>query len=370
MKNTIQLTLILIAISIISCQKQDEYLIKGNLTGFPDSTMFYLRNLSTDETFDSAMIIAGKFELSGHLQNEPEDIDLVAIIDDKDIFTNLFIRNETVKVNGDITDFPWDVAITGSDTQDDFTYFRNLTKSFDIKKDSLKEDYYNLSIEEQQEKDEEIWDEIEQLDDTIRSLRIGYVKSHINTYPGIIFLGYFMRSFPKDTVQVLYDKLSDEIKASKYAKIVKVFLNEKIADIGDSYHDFKAINKDGDTINFSDLSGKYILLEFTTAYCGGCIQAARNLNKVKNTICDSVTIVSFYCDNNKDNWLMSINRENISWNSLWDGKGRYSETFIKYGVPGFPSFYLINPQGVIVDKGGAINGKSIDEMIERFLTKL
>jgi thioredoxin-related protein len=33
---------------------------------------------------------------------------------------------------------------------------------------------------------------------------------------------------------------------------------------------------------------------------------------------------------------------------VWDGKGDNSETSLKYGVTGFPTFFLINPEGKIV----------------------
>jgi hypothetical protein len=48
MRELIKLLALIFAISFYSCQKQNGYVITGNLTGFPDSTMIYLRNLSTD----------------------------------------------------------------------------------------------------------------------------------------------------------------------------------------------------------------------------------------------------------------------------------------------------------------------------------
>ena len=366
MKNLTQPILILFVIFTVSCQKQEGYLITGNLTGFPDSTMVYLRNLSTDEVFDSTLVIDGTFQLTGQLQDEPEQIWFNTIIDNKFIYANLLIGNEKIKIEGDIKDFPWDVSITGSRTQDDFNDLRDLTKSFDIKRDSLVQDFFKLPAEVQQEKGKEIWDQIRILDDTTYSLRVGYVKSHINTYPGIINLGYLKNSLPKDTVQALFNELSDELKACKYAKVIEIFLNDKISEIGDTYHDFEAFDKNGDTVKFSNLIGKYILLDFTAAYCGPCIQSAEEMRLINNTYSDSLEIVSFSGDPQKDIWLSSLKRDSVSWISLWDGKGRYSETSIKYGVQGYPTFFLLDTKGEIIDKWSGYGKGSLENKLKRF----
>ena len=179
-------------------------------------------------------------------------------------------------------------------------------------------------------------------------------------------MGYLKNSLPKDTVQALYNKLSEKIKASKFARVIEIYLNDKISEIGDRYHDFKALNKDGDTIKFSDISGKYILLDFTAAYCGPCIQSAEELRLIDKTYSDSLEIVSFSADSKKDIWLKSLKRDSVSWISLWDGKGTYSETIIKYGVQGFPTFFLINPKGKIIDMWSGYGKGLLENKLKEF----
>ncbi|MDR3094261.1 MAG: AhpC/TSA family protein [Bacteroidales bacterium] len=363
--------LILAAVTAVlfSCNQPNGYVIQGNLTGFPDSTMIYLRNMSSDETFDSALIINHQFELKGVLENVPEQIWLNTRIDNKLIYKNLLIGNEKIKVTGDIKDFPFNVQISGSKTQKDFDDLQDLTKSLEIQRDSLVQSYFRLSPEIQGEKGKEIGRKIRLIDDSIQKIRIEYVKSHTNAYPAVINLGYLKSAIPKDTVRVLYENLTNELKSSKYAKIVEVYLNEKISEVGDHYHDFEAFNKTGDKINFSDLiekTGKYILLDFTTTHCGPCIQAAEELRTIHQTYSDSLTIVSFSCDAKKEWWLKSLDRDSVSWVGLWDGKGTYSETYIKYGVWAFPSFFLINPHGKIISKWVGYNKGSLVNSLTRF----
>ncbi|MCT4590622.1 MAG: AhpC/TSA family protein [Carboxylicivirga sp.] len=358
--------LILLALIIVSCQKHKGYRITGNVSGFPDSTTIYLRNLSTDETFDSTTIINGQFLLQGHLQDEPEQIWLNARVDGEFIYTNLLIGNENITVEGDIKDFPWHVNINGSKTQDDHNALRDLTKSFNIEREKLVHYYFALPADEQQKRSNEIWGEIRVIDDTTRAIRIAYLKSHINTYPGIITLGYLKRSMPKDTVQKLFNQLTEELKASKYAKVIDIYLNEKISQIGDVCHDFEAYDKNDQLLKFSALKGKYVLLDFTTAHCGACIQSIEELHQINDSYSDSLQIVSFYGDAKKEFWLNSLERDSVSWLSLWDGKGRYSETYIKYGVQGFPTFFLIDPQGKIIDKWSGYGKGLLENKLKRF----
>jgi peroxiredoxin len=367
MRKPFKLIVILVAIASVSCQNQNGYVITGDLTGFPDSTMIYLRNLSTDETFDSTLMIGNKFQFKGKLQDVPEQIWVNTKVKNEFIYANLLIGNENIRINADIKDFPWNVKISGSKTQDDFNYLRDLTKSFEIQRDSIVQSFFILPPEVQQAKGKDIWGvQIKSLDDTIQALHIEYIKSHINTYTGIINLGYLKKALPKDTVQALYNQLNDEIKNSKYAKVIEVYLKEKISEIGDSYHNFKALDKKGDTIIFSNLIGKYILLDFTAAYCGPCVQSAEELRLIDRKYSDSLEIVSFSGDAKKDIWLNSLKRDSVSWKSLWDGKGTYSETCIKYGVQGFPSFFLIDPKGKIIDMWNGYGKGSLEYKLSRF----
>lgn len=357
---------LIIASIATSCNNQKGYVITGQLTGFPDSTMLYLQNLSTQDNFDSALIIKNKFAFRGYLQNEPEQIWLNTIVDGKFLYTNLLIGNENVSIKGDIKDFPLDVKISGSKTQEEYTYYQNLTKTLQIERDSLVKTFLALSPETQEIRGKEIWDKIKIIDDTTHAINVFYVKSHLNTFTGIIQLGYLKTSFTKDSLKAMYERLSPEIKASRYAKIIEIYLREKISEIGDQYHDFEAFNKDDKKVKFSELTGKYILLDFTSAGCGPCIQSAEDLRIIDETFSDSLIIVSFSGDSKKDLWINSLKRDSVTWISLWDGKGTYSETWIKYGVQGIPAFFLISPNGKIIDKWLGYGKGSLINKLKRF----
>jgi len=98
MKKSIFLTLIVVVVSVTSYHNLFGYVISGEITGIPDKTMIYLSNKSTDETFDSTMVINGKFRLSGILTEEPEEISFYSIVGEKYIHKYLIIGNENITV--------------------------------------------------------------------------------------------------------------------------------------------------------------------------------------------------------------------------------------------------------------------------------
>ncbi len=325
--------------------------------------------MATDAVFDSTTVENNSFKFEGHLSNPPEQIWLNARVDKKFIYTNLLIGNDNIKVKGDIADFPWNVDIKGSKTQEDFNYSQSLTKDYSIKRDSLVNEFMKLPQDKQQEIGAEIWGNIRNIDGIKKALRIKYIKSHPNTYTSVIELGFLKNQLPKDTIQKIFDKYTPEIKKSKYAKVVEVFLRENISKIGDKYHEFEGLNQKDENVNFSEIKGEYTLIDFTAAFCGPCIQAADELVEINKSYSDSLTIVSFSQDPKKDVWLKSLERDKVAWNSVWDGKGRYSETSIKYGIQGIPTFVLINPEGIIIDKWSGYRKGSILSHLEKKLSQ-
>ncbi|MEP1488629.1 MAG: TlpA disulfide reductase family protein [Algibacter sp.] len=360
-----------VLIPITACsqkqKKEEKYTITGQVSGVPDGTKFYLRNLSTDAVFDSTIVEKGHFKFMGELYSTPEQIWLTAKIDKKFIYTNLLIGNDEISINGDITDFPWNVDIKGSKIQENYGYSLSITKEYDIKRDSMLQALFKLPKEKQQEVEKAVWEKIRKLDKIGERLRIEYVKTHSNTYASVINLGYLKQKLSKDTIQQIFDKYSPEIKNSKYAKIIEVYLKEKISAIGDEYHDFEGLNQKDEKVKFSDIKGEYTLIDFTSAFCGPCILAADELVEINETYSNSLTIVSFSGDFKKDVWLKSLKRDKVTWNSIWDGKGRYSETSIKYGVQGVPSFVLINQEGIIIDKWTGYRKGSLIKRIKKNL---
>ena len=169
-----------------------------------------------------------------------------------------------------------------------------------------------------------------------------------------------------DSTKIYAKKLSDKMKSIKYANMIENKLAEKISEVGDYYHDFEAFDKYGERLKFSTLTDKYILLDFTSAFCGACRRTIPELKSIDKTYSDSLKIVSFWVLTPPEKWLKSLEQDSITWLSLWDGDRKGNSTQINYGVTAFPTFFLIDPKGIIIDKWLGYSEGLIKEKLKRF----
>ena len=155
MKLRINLIIIVLAFITSSFQEPDGYKITGSLTGFPDSTTLYLRNINTNEVLDSTIMIGNNFQFKGSLKSEPEQIWLYTSVNRVFYYANILLTNEHLKLNGDIKDFPRNLKITGSSVQDNYNEFKHLTREIENQRDSTSKGLFKLypnKIKTRQEK--------------------------------------------------------------------------------------------------------------------------------------------------------------------------------------------------------------------------
>ena len=82
---------------------------------------------------------------------------LCSTLGQKFYYTTLMMGNDTIQIKGDIKDMPFDLAITGSKTQDDHNMLIDLTKAGFKKRNQLMEDYVALKGDSVKIKSKQIW---------------------------------------------------------------------------------------------------------------------------------------------------------------------------------------------------------------------
>ena len=354
MKNCLW-TLGVLTLGLFACTSPEGYVIQGEFSGFPDSSMFYLANVRSGSTLDSARLIGGKFRMEGQLPEEPCIVRLGTILNSSRVFVQSMLGNEKVTVSGDLSDFPYQVTITGSKYSDQYVDFEKRTLHLRLQQDSLLKSYRALSAAERTSPSGiQLIESFQKLYEPIDSINRDYVCRYPDTYPSLTYLGRTMFDFSKDSVRMLFDQMSPELQNSSYAMPVRTYLETESVSVGGPYLDFEAEDQNGNRVrlsNFVGKDGKYLLLDFTHRWCQPCWQAAKEMRQMVDTYSDSLRIVSFSMDNNRSDWETALQRDSVCWTSLWsDEQLKKQSVSIPYQVRGYPTFFVIDPQGVVIHK--------------------
>ena len=342
-----------VIITFHNCSKTDKgYTIKGNVEGFADSTMLYLVNTDIDETIDSTYVIDGEFQFSGKVEAPVQFFIHTKYERGKPYYnTSFWVENSDISIEGTVQNFKY-VRVTGSKPQKIANILKKRTKPYIQKIDSLREIARKLYSNKEKAKEyRKVSKKIDELQNIRKKIIIDFIKEYPNSYEAIVNLKFLKSEIPKDTLRTIYENLDPKFRNSEHAKPIDIYLNSELVKVGEKFIDFTARTLEGSQFKLSDAIGdKYILLDFWGSMCGGCRLANKYLAREYSIMKDDLRIVSFSIDKNKQNLIKAAQEDSIQWTVVSDFKGMEGPTPIQYRVRGIPTFYIISPEGEIVEK--------------------
>lgn len=371
------ITILLLACCIQATQAQ-QYQIAAELTGFENGTKFYLANINTEKTIDSAVLINGKFTMKGKI-SKVSSLRLYSSDKNGSYFTNLLMGPEQIKIEANIKDFPWYVIVTGSKSQDVAKILNDQIKHLWQGRDSLMKIAIPLVMGKQSDSIKAITKplikKISLLDSTREAITGQFILKYLNSDAGLQQLYYKKKEYKKEVLDELIAKIKPEYKNSMFATLL--FNYQKVGKIlqkGDQFYDFAAKDLAGNSYQLSAYKGKYILLDFVETYCGPCMESAKDLEHLSKKYQNELQIISFYVETDPKIVQIGLDRDRPTWPAIWDGKGHDGEIKLKYGVSSYPTFVLIAPDGKIVMHSSGFakddDGKgSLEKEIDRLLQK-
>jgi len=165
----------------------------------------------------------------------------------------------------------------------------------------------------------------------------------------------------KKTIAILFVFLL-AIKAYPQSKPGKV-------DVGDKAFDIKGLDETGKEIKLSDYYGKkYILLNVTATYCDGCWRTYDHMNEAQEKYGDKLKVISFHLDDHIEQWNKIAKHSKIDFKctSIWktENKNQISKT---YQIDALPSFFIIDKEGIIVEKWAGISKIKMNWKLKKHL---
>lgn len=348
LKPNIILLLFLVICSFISCEERVDnkknYEINGTIENIPENTMVYIQY---DDFLDSTIIRGNRFKFTGEVkETERTRIYLKKVRKKIRFWLDNSIIN--IKTNDNLTEN----IILGGKAQEMANIHTSKNATIHNKIDSI-DNIFKIRKKELTTNDRNLL--ISKINEFAKESKENsklFIKEYPNSYESIYVLNANKSIWNKKTVKSLFSLMNMEIQETEYGKSVARYLElNKNPAIGEKYIDFKQQNILGQEVKFSDLKGKYTLIEFWASWCGPCRESYPKLKGIyKKYNNDGFEIVGVSLDENRDNWIKAINKDELNWNNVTDLMGNENEAVILYNVIGIPDNLLIDDKGIIIER--------------------
>ncbi len=343
---------------------EGEFLIEGELTNVPDSTVIQL--LKKDGklliTVQKDTVVNGKFAFQDTISGTvPQK--LLLLCADKgfpgmwlDVWTQ---SGRYTHITGNDCLLPLWKVYSDIAQQQAFNDFMALCPS--ERKRAMQwmaQEYDLFRAEKEQGLDWSKIDSLRALRDPLDSLIYLAELNHMKKAPVTSvwldkyqsfcsFLQYNQRFGHQDLIRSLYARMSEVDKSTETGQLITAYLNlPKAVNVGDEMVDGDLYDINGDIHHLAEFKGTYILLDFWSQGCGPCLQSLPEMEEITERYKGKMEVISISQDS-KDKWKEFIVQKRMKgnqWNELRKGNTGLGAA---YQVRGIPHYVLISPEGKV-----------------------
>lgn len=283
-------------------------------------------------------------------------------------------EDKKVTINGNAIDFYRSYTVEGSAGSTQLKEMDSvLRKSFE-QMDSLRKVFYN------KQGDPDIAAIGQQLDATAKGIeeaKISFVKEFIDRYPNSLAQLSAVQALAIDQHYELYKTVSKNLESRKDNEYVKQFngrvaelaareLAQKATAIGSPAPELNLTTPDGKPISLADFKGKITLIDFWASWCGPCRQENPNVVRMYNRFKNKgFEIFGVSLDKDKAAWEAAIAKDGLTWKHGSELNFWQSSFVPRYSIEGIPMTYLIDKDGIIIDKN--LRGAQLEKRLEELL---
>ena len=403
--------ILLIVVSINSCQEKSSYTFKGELSGIVEKGLVRLVDPISNEE-DTAEMVNGNFVINGQLE-QPKLYRLYIAVPNVPPFSTLksslvYIENGQITCTGNFNEFEnyYDYSdttsirpvITGSEANVLYEEYLSNVRPYVNQAAVISMNFVTDSVLSHQKTEVELQKahnnqrKLLSLQKRRDQILNDFILKHSGSQVAydLAFAAMSMDSHYEERIDEsiakavsYYESISipDSKKTANWISALKKSgsFNPKQIDTleilskrclnfekGAPFMDGKVCSINGDTIKLSSqfTEGNYTLIDFWASWCGYCRDDIPHIKKIYQQYhskgLDVISVSADEINKSKKAWLKAMEQENMPWPQYQADFN--SELFTNYDITGIPYLILIDPNGNIVKAG--IRGYNLDIVLE------
>ena len=371
-KILISLSVILLLSFCDGNKKNSSFQLKGTLSDSKAETLYLEKLGSAKQVIIDSVILDenGNFEFT----NYTPKIGFYRIkTNDKNFAMLVLDSADKVTITGSVKDLGNTFKVEGSSETTIFIEYNNLSKSRDIKLDSLNKEFQLLM--ETNKMDSKRMDSLSAIFETPYNsiinqsniLMVDKISKNTNMYSSIMAI----QALDPDKYSDLYKSL-DAGLSKKFPNDKNVIMFHEVVErmlstnIGQFAPEISLPSPDGKEIALSSLKGKLVLIDFWASWCGPCRKEMPNVVKIYSKFKNKgFEIYGVSLDQDKEKWMEAITKDGINWPQVSDLKYWDNVAARIYNVQGIPYTVLIDKDGKIIAKN--LRGQELEKKIAEVL---
>ena len=243
------------------------------------------------------------------------------------------------------------ITVSGSKLNSDFSSIQN--KMFEINIDATKEEMaLEQAMEDRNKEAEEIgWANRQKRLDARRELYSNYIRTNIDNPLST----YLLCGQPLDSINDKIEEIARnsifrhmfDARVKRYQQYKSAMAAKEEVIIGNKAPDFTLEDVTGNPFTLSSLRGKYVIIDFWGSWCGPCIVGIPKMKSIYEKNKSKLEILGVACrEESTDIWRNAVKQHELPWKNVYDDN--LSAVNVKYGVEGYPTKIVIDPEGTIL----------------------
>ena len=348
---------------MIACQPSDQPEISGMLTGIESDTLlvqsFPVNDRDSRRT-DTIAMQNGSFAFNlgdsvlkqvyiyGKPSVKPNEDGSIPAISMKAV-NFLLLPGQPIKISGSLDEY----KLEGGSFYDDYNEVLEDCKAYSHKIDSL-----NVVCLDMEKKGipgdsiRKVYASAKEWYGNILKIKSDYVRQNPDKDVSVYVMSQLTRDQLGDAFNVLTDRVKEGMMAPLYQRMREGYEKELARDKakeamkpGNPAPEFTLKDLDGKNFDLSSLRGKYVVLDFWGSWCGWCIKGIPEMKKAYEKYKGKIEFVGIDCNDTEDKWKKAVAEHQLPWINVRNIDE--PDVAVMYGVSGYPTKYVIDPEGKI-----------------------